>query len=186
MDTNPYQSPATPFAPVDGQAPSIRVDGRSLVVPTATILPPVCIKTNQPVSEADMVRRTFYWCSPWVALLILLSGCLVILAYFLVRKRFTITYGLAPDLRQRYRKWLIIKSLAATGFFVALLMAAGVDSPLAALVFLVLFVAAIVSLFIGNAPLSVVNHRRGMFWVKGCSNEYLAQLEGGFEALPSS
>jgi hypothetical protein len=43
------------------------------------------VKTNQPVSEDDLVCRDLRWCSPWILLLILLSGLLLILVYFLAR-----------------------------------------------------------------------------------------------------
>ncbi len=176
MDTNPYQSPQTGYyGPADGQDSQIRVEGRALVVPTDTVLPPVCVRTNQPVSQADMVRKEFYWCPPWVAFLILLSGCLLVLVYFLVRKRFSITYGLSPDLQKSYRKWAIVKWLIVIALFLALPVTASMD--VVVMVVLVLFLVAIVSLFIGNAPLSVVNHRRGLFWVKGCSKEFLARIE---------
>ncbi len=172
MEMNPYASPSSPMAV---QVPQFGVEGRALVVPTNTVLPPVCIRTNQPVSEADMVRKDFYWCPPWVALLMLVSGCVLILVYFVARKRFTITYGLSPELRKSYRKWLMAKLLAVIGLFFAIPLSAG--SEIGVFIVLVLFLVAVVSLFIGNIPLSVANHRRGLFWVKGCSAEYLARLE---------
>ncbi len=54
MDTNPYQSPQTSYAvDADGQYLQMRVEGKSLVVPTDTVLPPVCIRTNH--------RRGMFW-----------------------------------------------------------------------------------------------------------------------------
>ncbi len=87
MSTNAEQSPrAGPVAaPGAGHGSVPRVDGNCLVVASRTVLPPVCVKTNQPVSEDDLVCRDLRWCSPWILLLILLSGLLLILVYFLAR-----------------------------------------------------------------------------------------------------
>jgi hypothetical protein len=40
-----------------------------------------------------------------------------------------------------------------------------------------LSVASLIALFVGNSPLRVVDHRDGLFWVKGFSQEYLDGLE---------
>jgi hypothetical protein len=44
---------------------------------------------------------------------------------------------------------------------------------------LVLFLVAVVALFVGNSPLSVVKYREGMFWIRGCSGEFLASVNQG-------
>jgi hypothetical protein len=197
MATNPYESPQTDcHAPENWQESALRVDGRYLVVPTETVLPPVCIRTNRTVSEADMVRVSLFWCSPWVAILAL-GGLLVIPALFLQGRRFTVTCGMIPSVRRLYRIGRICKTAAVIGCFVTLLLTGAVfvgmfvfypsavlDIGPAVIGKGVMFVLAVgsgsgfVSLLIGNWPLSLAKHRQGMFWVDGCSEEYLARFEG--------
>ncbi len=195
MDTNPYQSPQTDcYACENRREPSPGVDGKYLVVPANTVLPPICVKTNQPVSQADMIRGTFYSWSPWVAILAL-GGPLVIPAIFLLKKRVWIAYGLAPELRKEWRVRKIAKISIAITFGTLLLACAGIQAILAygpsavsldsilmmgalmIVAIVVSFIDLFVSIFIGNPPLTVVKHRRGLFWVKGCSAAYLARME---------
>jgi hypothetical protein len=185
MDTNPYQSPATDaFAmPAERFGDLPRVDGKYLVVASGMVLPPVCVKTNQPVTEGDLVRKQFYWCSPWFALLVLLSGLLLILVYFIARRKCVITFGLDPRLRKSYRRWMLLKTTAAILLFFAIPLSTAIDVTIAPVVVVVLFLVAVVSLFIGNSPLSVVKYRKGMFWIKGFSNEYLANFGSSIDPI---
>lgn len=179
MNPNPYQSPATIPAATSGErlgkVPT--VDEKCLVVASGTVLPPLCVKTNQPVAEDDMVRRQFHWCSPWVGLLIALSGLILILVYFVARRKCTLTFGLDPRLKSKYRRRKLFKVVAAIALFVTLPFSAAANVTVAPFIVLVLFLVAIVSLFIGNSPLSVVKYRKGMFWIKGFSDDFLANFQ---------
>ncbi len=192
MDTNPYQSPATSSFG-DGEGSSIRVEGKSLVAPTERVLPPVCVRTNRAVSEADMVQASLFWCSPWVMFTVL-GGPLVIPALFLLGKRFTITYGLIPELRRRYRIWRTVKialgvlcvcisALTGAAFAAAFAIYPSAEFNFTAavlvLAILVGFGGSFSVIFIGNPPLIPAKYRQGMFWVNGCSGEYLARIEAG-------
>lgn len=196
MVTNPYESPQTDCsAPENWQDSALRVEGKHLVIPTGAVLPPVCVKTNRPVSEADMVRVTLYWCSAWVAVLAL-GGPLVIPALFLWGKHFTVTCGMIPSVRRLYRIGSICKTAAAIGCFVTLLLTGAVfvgmfvfypsavlDIGPAVIGKGAMFVLAVgsgsglVSLLVGNWPLSLAKYRQGMFWVSGCCEEYLGRFE---------
>ena len=182
MSTNPFQSPTADcdvvLAELAGGVPAFGlVDGKYLVVPSRTVLPPVCVRTNQPVPEDDMLSKTFDWCSPWVALLILLNVLVLIVVYFIVRKKCTLKFGLHSSIRKRYRKRVLIKSVVAIVLFIAIPFSAAGDVAALPIMLLVLFIAAIVSFFIGRSPLGVAKYRDGMFWIKGCSPEFLANIE---------
>jgi hypothetical protein len=45
------------------------------------------------------------------------------------------------------------------------------------MILMVLFLVALLSLPMGNSPLSIVKYRKGMFWIKGFSDEYLASFK---------
>ncbi|QDU93626.1 hypothetical protein [Lignipirellula cremea] len=176
MDRNPYQSPETEQSVAVPVKP-IRVEGNSLVVRSGTVLPPFCVKTNKPVEPPDMQQLRLVWCPPIFALLMLLSGLCLVLVYFFVRKRCTIAFGLDPDIRKRYRNWGIFKIIAVIVLFLAIPVSAAFDTEAVSFAAIILFLLAVVSLFFGNAPLAVNNHKKGEFWISGCSKEYLARLQ---------
>ena len=181
MDTNPFQTPETGFdaTPAVRLAGLPRVDGDYLVVASGTVLPPVCVKTNQPVSQRDLVRKQFDWCSPWVALLLLVNLLVLLIVYFIVRKKCSLTFGLAPRIRRGYRTRMLVKIAIVIALLFAIPLSAALDSSVAIAISVVLFLVGVVSLFIGNSPLRVAKHREGMFWIKGFSPEYLASFKPG-------
>ena len=179
MDTNPYQSPLADAVAADhALATGPLVDGKCLVLVSGTILPAHCVRTNQAVTEGDMTRKRFDWAAPWVALLILVNVIVLLLVYFLVRKKCFLTFGLHPSVRRKYRNRLLLKALIAIALFFAIPVTAAIESTAAIVVAAVLFIVAVVSLFIGNSPLRVVRYREGKFWIKGFSDEYLASIAG--------
>ena len=178
MNANPYQSPATASAAAELAADAaLRVEGKQLVVRSGAVLPPVCVKTNEPIAREDYLQKRFTWCSPAIGLLILISGFLLVLVYFIARKKCSLTFGLTPAVRRKYRNRKIIKIVAAIVLFFALPVAAGADSGLLLLIVFLLFLTAVFSLFFGNSPLAVTKQRNGEFWISGCSKEFLARLE---------
>jgi hypothetical protein len=184
MSINPYQSPATDSAfPYGGSlddgglgCPPV-VEGKCLVVASGTILPAVCVRTNQPVSKDDLLRKQFDWCTPWVALLVLVSALLVIIAYFVLRKRCWLTFGLHPELRKKYRRRMIFKVVVVLALIAAIVLFASMDAPVGVGITIILLVVAVIALFIGNSPLKVAKYRQGRFWIKGFSEEYLASMQ---------
>lgn len=153
--------------------PMLRVEGKTLVVVSGTRLPPICVRTNQPVTNEDMVRKDFYWCSPWYAFLILVGVVVYLLVYILARQQCTLTFGLHPSVKAMYRKRIFIKSMVAIALFISLPFVAATNStPLIVLV-IAAFIGTIISFCIGNTPLTVTKAKYGRFWVKGFSPEYL-------------
>jgi hypothetical protein len=180
MDTNPYKPPValdTMYGKPD--AGTSRVEGKQLVVRSGAVLPQRCVKTNQKITEEDLRRKTFEWCSPWVALSFLVSGCIMIVLYFVFRRQCSITFGMHSSVRKRYRNWLLFKVLATVALFASLPFVAATDSGGLIATVLILFIFAFITCFIGNSPLSIAKHREGEFWIKGCCPEFLSQIGGG-------
>jgi len=176
MDENPYQAP-TMKASASLSTANVRVDGKSLVVTSGAVLPPFCVKTNTAVQQPDVQQRRLSWCPPIVGLLILLSGLLLILVYFIARKQCMITFGLSPAIRKKYRNRRIFKIIAVIVLFFALPFTAAIDSTAVIVTVFILFLVAVISLFIGNSPLAITKHRKGEFWISGCSKEFLAHIQ---------
>ncbi|MBN1908982.1 MAG: hypothetical protein JW818_04520 [Pirellulales bacterium] len=180
MEINPYQAPedSSPLAmPYHGPRFGAWVDGKLLVVQSGERLPPICIKTNQPLSEQDMVTKTLYWCSPLLLLLILINLIIFLIVYMIARKQCILTIGLHPSVRSRRRWTVLVKVLVVVGLFFAMLFAAAADSDSLIIVFLILFFVALIIACLGNSPVSIAKYRDGMFWIRGCCPEYLAEIE---------
>jgi len=176
-DTNPFQSPTASLeTPTRGRGDFPQVDGDCLVVTSGTVLSPVCIITNRPVTEYDLSRKQFTWCTPWVGLLILVNPLVLLLVYLVLRRKCWLTYGLDQRVRRKYRRRILLKVLAVFALLFAVIVAAGWDAVEAMAIALILFLVALVSLCFGNSPLRVVKYRKGVFWMKGASEEYLASL----------
>ena len=175
MNSHSYQPPTAETTTVLADN-SLRVDGRQLVVRSGVVLPKMCVKTNEPVTEPDFQRRCLSWCPPIVGLLILLSGLLLIFVYFIARKKCVITFGASPAVRWKYRRRRIVRSVAAVALFFAIPFVAGIDSTPITCIVVVLFLVAVVSLFVGNAPLTITKHHKGEFWISGCSRDFLAGI----------
>ncbi len=178
----PSNGTAKPDPPITEEENSVRVDGDALVLPSGCTMPMVCVKTNRPVTEKDMVFTNLYWCPLWVAGLVLLSGCLLIIVYFLVRKECAITFGLDPNIRAKKVIATIVKivlAIAMLGTSIALAISDSVHwiiEPLSFTAF-ALFLIFVALVFLGNSPLRAVNYHDGMFWVKGFSPDYLRELQ---------
>ena len=76
---------------------------------------------------------------------------------------------------------MIFKGVAAVVLFCAIPVAAAADSDAAIAIVLILFLIAIIVLLIGNSPLRIVKHRRGEFWIKGCSWEFLNSVAEAYD-----
>ena len=160
-------------AAVQGHA---RVDGNYLVITSGTVLPPYCIKTNEPVDVEDIQKQELTWCPPIVGLLILLSGLVLIFVYFLVRQNCLIGFGLSPDIARKYKARRKINKIAVFFLFFVLLFSGATDSMPVMLTTLGLFIGGVVWLFVGHRALAIAKYRQGEYWVTGCSKEFLARL----------
>ncbi len=182
VDDNPFRSPASDLGFPDGkpfdlvQSGPMRVDGKCLVVKSGVVLPLFCVKTNTPLSESNLRKKSLTWCPPYVFIFFLFCGLLSILMYFILRKQCSVTYGLSAEVRRKYRTWLIVKSLIAVALFVALPLTAGFDDTVSTAA-IVLFLVSVIAVLVGNSPLSITNHQKGEFWISGCSSEFLSRIE---------
>lgn len=153
------------------------VDGPLLVVSSGTVLPPICVKTGDPVADEDMLRKTYYWCPPLVLLLALVNLVLLAIVYFIVRKKCELSFGLDPHLRAKYRNRVVMKTLALVGLLVALPFAIATDRDILWMGVLFLLIVVVVWCCFGNAPLRIVKSKNARFWVKGVSPECLERIE---------
>ena len=179
-DENPFRSPTSDeehlAATAAGRDGDWRVVGNKLVVRSGVVLPRLCVKTGVPIGHLDRQRRVLRWCPPIFALLILLSGLLLVLIYFLASKKCEITFGLSHDVQRRRRRRRRIAFAVAISAFLAMPLAGATDIALLTLVSFFSLIGSIIYLLITSSPIAVAKHRLGEFWISGCSPEFLSQL----------
>ena len=176
---NPYSSPQSALG-IDASIVEVgeyQVDGRDLMLRNGKKLPSFCIKSNEPITESDFRTKTLSWCPRWVLVLIVLNVLIMLVAYFITCKKCLLTFGLSPEVRRKYRNRLIAKSAIAIALLCVTVIAASLNYQSMAIVTGILFAVALVVALLGNAPLSIVKHQKGTFWIRGCSDEFLNRLD---------
>ncbi|WP_442484930.1 hypothetical protein [Aeoliella sp. SH292] len=182
MSENPFQAPLTDAKDyattvMQGGRQQAYVDGSYLVVRSGVVLPTRCVKTNQPTSPSEERRQTLYWAPSWIGILILVNLLILAIVYFVVRKGCDITYSESQELRATRRFRVLIASLACAGLFVGLIAGIVVESTVVVVVTILgILVGLITLLIVARAPVRPVKYKKGEFWIRGFSREYLDQL----------
>jgi hypothetical protein len=180
VEPNPYQAPAEmqPLAS-SGTARQYRREEKQLVVKSGVVLPLYCVKTGEPITEEDLRTRTLTYSPSYVIILIVLSLLIGLIVYLIVRKKCTLTFGLSPRIRSKYRNRVLI------ALFVAILCVGGIflsvklDNGMLMFASIVLMLVSLVVVLLGGSPLTAANHVNGRFWIKGCSRAFLDRIESG-------
>ena len=176
MSENPYQAPlAHSYQPM-AVGPRLRVVGDMLVVRSGDILPPFCVKTNEPVPPSAMIKRRFTYCSPLVFLGFLGGPLIFLIVAVLMQRHCQLTYGLAPTLFYRWRKRWFIKLFAALLFGASIPFAVAIESQALIITSIALTVLAVIVFLFDGAYISVKKFQFEEFWIKGCSHEYLERM----------
>jgi hypothetical protein len=127
---------------VDSEARVWR-DGKIVVMRHDSSLPHRCIKCNEPSDEPTKVRAV-YWMNPFLYLLFLISALILIIVYFIVRKKAEIDPGLCA--RHKNRRMIALTYgwvVSLIGLF-SIFAAIGSDSPTPALIGGLLLLSAII------------------------------------------
>lgn len=156
------------------------VDGKAIVVADKTSLPPRCIKTNQPINESEYTILNLPYKPPWLILTVLISPVILIFWPFIVRKRCRIKAGLSRSVRRRY----LFVNLSAIALLLLAFVIPGYGAitesrellVAGSIAFVPLLWGAIVLLMLFKDPLKVSRYSDGLYWVEGCSPEYLKSL----------
>lgn len=154
-------------------------DGKRMVIPVSGgELPPRCVKTNAPVSPAEVRHRTFFWAPTWIIVTILLSWIITIILYFVMRKKVIVPLPLSAEANRRINtgKWSAAGG-AALGFVVIIAGAIQIETNPALIIggVVLLLASLIVGLRFGRL-LSITKIDNGRAWVNGVHPDYLASL----------
>jgi hypothetical protein len=157
------------------------VDGNRLVVRTGAVLPPRCVKTNEPVHEPQ-VTKTLQWCTPLVYLTILINVVVLLIVYFIVRKQCQITYSIGAAARARKTRNVLISTAVFVGSVLLCIFLFANDWIGVGLLFVVIAFAGLIAIAFSARDLAAIKHKDGQFWIKGCGPEFLASLASDHSA----
>ena len=159
---------------------SSHVDGNELVIVDKTALPQRCVKTNRPISEPEYTTWDLPYIPTWLKILMLMAPFFMIAVPFAVRQRCRFRAGLSTSVRRRY---FLLKLAAIALILLAFVLPGyGVATTNANLVlvglvtFIPLFWGGIVLLVLFTDPLRVIQVKNELFWVRGCSVDFLESL----------
>lgn len=176
MQHDPYRPPQAPVfampAPVADEDGCWR-SGRDLYMRAGAVLPPRCITCNAP-AIAPLKKRTVYWHSGWLYLLVLLSLPIYIIVALIVRKTRRIHPGFcashtASRRRQAWLGWGLLATSLVLPF-------TGSDS--AVIFALLAFVGALVQAIRLGSPLRALHIDERRAQLRGCGEAFLASLPG--------
>jgi hypothetical protein len=173
-DTNPYATPKA--ALLETKDETCTREGKWVVVKTGSDLPPRCIICNAAVTT-PIKRKTVYWHSPWLYLLILLNILVYVIVGLIFRKTFKVSAGLCKlHAAKRKKRILTFSGIGVASFVVAVLLfsreIAGVAIVFFVLALILLLFAAIVARTVYPREITKEYARLG-----GCKEPFLASLE---------
>lgn len=177
-----YQSLREGVAPTtaDGVA-NARRDGKRLVVPVlGGKLPTRCVKTNAVLTDAELAasakERTLYWCTPWVALAILLNILIFIVLHLALRKKIKLAVPISDAGRRIVRNHGFIAWGSVLAAFVLLIAGLVNDLPGVAVLAIPAFLFGVIYGSLKASTLRATKFKNGYVWFAGACPEYLAEL----------
>lgn len=159
------------------------VEGDRLVLGPRTILPPICIKTGEPVHTHPIVR-TLYYVHPAFHLLLLVHPFIWVIMCLVVRKPVQLTYHLGRPARRRLAIMRAVLGSSLVCGVAAVIVTAAVGSQprrvavLAAFFGVLLLIEGIVAFFLWN-PLRLNRQRDRLYWLSGCGEGFIDALREG-------
>lgn len=157
------------------------VDGKYLVVSNKTALPQRCIRTNQPISEREYTSWDLPYVQSSLAIFLLLGLWGLFFWPSATTNRCKFKAGLSSKIRLRYLLWktiailiMLISPVFLTGY---LFIADEFFSMTSFILFPLSLCLGTTLLFLYSSPFKVTRSKDGMFWIKGCSPEFLASLD---------
>ena len=183
MEHNPYQVSETNISNTIAAhgISGVNVDGEFLVCQSPAVLPNRCMITNKDLTEQEEpIKKNLSWASPWIYLCILLNIIILLIVYFIVRKKLTITYSLKDEVKAQFKKKKNTYVLFAFGSLIAggLCLALG-SNELYAFGFIGLFLF-LIFLCIASSKgnhFTIKKFKNGNFYIKGVHPEYLNYIQ---------
>jgi hypothetical protein len=179
-----YQSirEGAPIPLADGQI-NARADGKRIVVPLrGGRLPRRCVKTNQLVSEDRIRRKMLYSCTPFIYFALLINILVVIILYYVLRKKVVLDLPLSREAQSAVtRNKIVAWSVFAVGLIMIFFgfAAVGGDEGTGIQVVLLgifMILGALIFAALKAQVLRVVKIRGDNAWLTGAHKDFVASL----------
>jgi len=144
---NPYAAPEAVPPPLTNSASAEATcwrDGDQLLALPHSDLPRYCVKCGRPALEYR--KRSFYWHSPWLYLLILLHFLVYLIAALAVRKQAVHHVGLCSEHRKRRLNFILMAWSSLVPLFGCFLFDSGAVIGLGILAFLVMLLWGLIGM----------------------------------------
>jgi hypothetical protein len=185
-EVNPFQSPQSDAELITagfmGEADSggLWRDGNQLVIRKRTVLPSICVKSNQPGTRR--LRRNLAWHSPALYLLIFIGILIYVIVAVIVTKKATIDIALTPEWWARRRKamlvaWcLVLAGIAGVFSPIMLDLNSDASTLVAVLAAIVVFIIGCLWGTIGARMVVATKITNTHAWIKGVHPDFLARF----------
>jgi hypothetical protein len=172
---NPYEAPKVAIDGAPGAGQGAWSHAGQLVTSSVAVLPDRCVRCNRP-AEGYQLRRTLYWHSPWLYLLVVQIWIYVIVG-LIMRKKAIVTHGLCPEHRASRATWLWISwGILLAGLVAAPALAIALDSGGPMMGMVVGIVVAAFTFRFKVATLRPARINREYAYLVGAGDEFLATL----------
>jgi serine/threonine protein kinase len=156
------------------EAINARADGKLLVLPLKDPRMPLrCVKTNQPVTMAELRRKELEWIPPIIWLSLLLTPIAFIILYVLFRRIVRIDVPLST----RGRRRVIWPSFIALALVISGVCLVAMRTNTGLLLLGVIAVpAAVIYVLVKGQTLRLIKIENDAVWLAGACPEFLAEL----------
>jgi hypothetical protein len=146
-----------------------------LVTRNETVFPDRCVKCNAPAGGSRL-KRTLYWMHPAWLLLFFVSGLILIIIYYIIRKKAVLHIGLCEHHRSQ-RKLGIITGWSSFALGILLFVLAGIyNSGWCALAGIVVFLGGIIAGVVMARLVTPTKIDNQYVWLSGVHRDFLASL----------
>lgn len=156
--------------------PRIRVQGKYVIVTCNAVLPPRCVKTNQPVSSPAVVKE-IHWKSNAEALIGFASEAAHAAMHFVPRPKLRFEYFISARVRRRIRIQQALGGLGLLLFIPLAILVSAMRLPDEAIFLIIAWISVSVCLIFLSAPIGIVDFKNGEIWIKGCGKAFREQLK---------
>lgn len=178
-EANPFASPKAPSPrkPLrrdDNSAPSddIQLIKGKLVGKSPIILPEICVKCGADAHNGKRFEKSLYYCNLLFFLTILINILVLIIVYFVARKKIDLSFSLCENCLIPYKRKRMVAALFWLATILSVVAGIALESSEFIIVFVILLIAAIVMNIVAGLPLRPSGHSKGLFTIKGAKQPF--------------
>lgn len=144
-ELNPYAPPVVASTAVAGASQAgWQLNGNTLVVSKGATLPSRCLFDGSPVSVSP-TTKTLTWVPPWLAVLVLLSPIIYVIAFVIAKKSGSLSYYIGEEGKKRRSSGIVMMVLSVVALVFLIAVGVAADAPILALLGLLVFLILLIA-----------------------------------------